>query len=68
LRRRQTLAFGLNDSPVGDLVDEYFLWLSPILFGNGKRLFRESDRARKLSLVDRKPTTTGGLPLTFRPS
>jgi dihydrofolate reductase len=52
-----------------DLVDEYFLAVFPILLGNGKRLFRESDReAIKLSLVDSKPTSTGGVLLTYRPA
>ena len=49
-----------------DLVDEYFLAVFPILLGSGKRLFRESDRARKLSLVDSKAISTGGVILTLR--
>ena len=50
-----------------DLVDEYFLAVFPLLLGNGKRLFRDSDRARSLRLVDSKTSTTGGLILTYRP-
>jgi dihydrofolate reductase len=50
-----------------DLVDEYFLAVFPLLLGNGKRLFRDSDRARNLRLVDSKTSTTGGLILTYRP-
>jgi dihydrofolate reductase len=50
-----------------DLVDEYFLAVFPILLGNGKRLFRDADRARNLRLVDSKTSTTGGLILTYRP-
>lgn len=50
-----------------DLVDEYFLTVSPIVLGSGKRLFRDSASARKLSLVDSKPTSTGSLMLTYRP-
>jgi dihydrofolate reductase len=50
-----------------DLVDEYFLALYPIVLGNGKRLFRESEHAKKLELVDSKVTTTGGVLLTYRP-
>ena len=50
-----------------DLVDEYFLAVFPIVLGSGKRLFREADRARRLSLVDFKATSTGGVMLTYRP-
>jgi dihydrofolate reductase len=50
-----------------DLVDEYFLVVFPILLGSGKRFFGESDRVRKLSLTESKPTTTGGVMLTYRP-
>jgi dihydrofolate reductase len=49
-----------------DLVDEYFLAVFPIVLGSGKRLFRDADRVRKLSLVDSKSTTTGGVLLTYR--
>lgn len=50
------------------LVDEYFLAVFPIVLGSGKRLFREYDEARTLTLVDSKPTTTGGVILTYRPA
>jgi dihydrofolate reductase len=49
-----------------DLVDEYFLAVFPIVLGSGKRLFREADRARRLSLVDSNATSTGGVMLTLR--
>jgi dihydrofolate reductase len=49
-----------------DLVDEYFLAVFPIVLGSGKRLFREADEARRLSLVDSKATSTGGVILTYR--
>jgi len=51
-----------------DLVDEYFLAVFPIVLGGGKRLFRESDQTRRLSLVDSKATSTGGVLLTYRPA
>jgi dihydrofolate reductase len=51
-----------------DLVDEFFLAVYPIVLGSGKRLFREADQVRKLSLVDSKPTSTGGVILTYRPA
>jgi dihydrofolate reductase len=51
-----------------DLVDEFFLAVYPVVLGSGKRLFREADQVRKLSLVDSKPTSTGGVILTYRPA
>jgi dihydrofolate reductase len=51
-----------------DLVDEYSLAVYPILPGSGKRLFPDGEQVRKLSLVDSKPTTTGGLLLTYEPA
>jgi dihydrofolate reductase len=51
-----------------DLVDEYFLVVFPIVLGRGKRLFREADQARRLTLVDFKGTSTGGVILTYRPA
>ena len=51
-----------------DLVDEYFLAVFPIVLGSGKRLFRDGDRARPLTLVESKSTGTGGVILTYRPA
>jgi dihydrofolate reductase len=51
-----------------NLVDEFFLAVYPIVLGSGKRLFRDSNQVRKLSLVDSKPTSTGGVILTYRPA
>jgi dihydrofolate reductase len=51
-----------------DLVDEYSLAVYPIVLGRGKKLFPGSDRALRLRLVDSKPTTTGGLLLTYEPA
>ena len=45
---------------------EYFLAVFPIVLGSGKRLFRQGDQARRLSLVDCKATRTGGVLLTCR--
>jgi dihydrofolate reductase len=49
------------------LVDEYVLAVYPIVLGTGKRLFDGADAA-KLELVASKPTTTGGVMLTYRPA
>ena len=50
----------------GDLVDELFLTVFPIVIGSGKRLFGEADRPTKLSLAASKVTSTGGVLLTYR--
>src|SRR5262249_2292022 len=48
-----------------DLVDEYQLWLHPVVLGEGKRLFRENGRRRDLTLVDSRTTGKGLVILTY---
>jgi dihydrofolate reductase len=48
-----------------DLVDEYEVWVHPILLGGGTRLFQESPSPTTLSLRDTKTTGTGVTVLTF---
>jgi dihydrofolate reductase len=48
-----------------DLVDEYRLFLHPLVLGAGKRLFRATDQPRRLRLVEAVPTTTGVLMLSY---
>jgi dihydrofolate reductase len=50
-----------------DLVDEYCLFLEPILLGGGKRIFPEDGRARELELVSTTAASTGVLVCTYRP-
>jgi dihydrofolate reductase len=50
-----------------DLVDEYSLAVFPLTLGGGKRLFADDEVLRRLRLVDSKPTSTGGILLTYRP-
>jgi hypothetical protein len=52
----------------GDLVDEYFLTVYPLMLGGGKRLFRDDRQLRRLELVDSMTTSTGGVVLTYRPA
>ena len=49
-----------------DLVDEYRLFLHPLVLGTGKRLFRQTPHPLPLRLVDCIPTTTGVLLLSYR--
>jgi dihydrofolate reductase len=42
-----------------DLVDEYRLWIVPLVLGEGKRLFARGTIPAALRLVDTKTSTTG---------
>jgi dihydrofolate reductase len=46
-------------------VDEYRLFVHPLVLGSGKRLFRKYPRPLPLQLVDCTPTTTGVLLLRY---
>jgi dihydrofolate reductase len=48
-----------------DLVDEYEIWIHPILLGKGKRLFEEPAGTTMLTLGGRKTTPGGITVLTF---
>ena len=49
-----------------DLIDQYDLWIVPIVLGSGKRLFREGSSLR-LKLVDEKRSGTGVVMATYVP-
>jgi dihydrofolate reductase len=51
-----------------DLVDEYRLFLHPLVLGAGKRLFRKTPQPLPMRLVDCTPTSTGVLLLTYVPA
>jgi dihydrofolate reductase len=51
-----------------DLVDEYLLFIEPILLGGGKRIFPDGGLARPLELVSAQPAKTGVLVCTYRPA
>jgi dihydrofolate reductase len=48
-----------------DLVDEYQLWLHPVVLGAGKTLFPDSGPRRDLTLVDSTTTGNGLVILTY---
>jgi len=50
-----------------DLVDEYRLFVHPLVLGAGKRLFRQAPRPIRLRLAGCIPTTTGVLLLSYQP-
>ena len=51
-----------------DLVDEYRVWVHPIVLVGGKRLFADGFDKSSLELVDVKSLSTGVVILTYRPA
>jgi len=51
-----------------DLVDQYRLWVFPLVIGSGKRLFSEGTIPSGLKLVDSKVSTTGVVMGTYEPA
>jgi dihydrofolate reductase len=50
------------------LVDEYRLWVFPLVMGSGKRLFADGTIPSGLKLVDSKVSTTGVVIGTYEPA
>ncbi len=50
------------------LVDEYRLWVFPVVIGSGKRLFADGTIPAGLKLVDSKVSTTGVVIGTYEPA
>jgi dihydrofolate reductase len=51
-----------------DLVDEYRLWIYPVVLGSGMRLFGDTEDAAALKLVDTKITSTGVAIHVYQPA
>ncbi|SCG52083.1 dihydrofolate reductase family protein [Micromonospora inositola] len=51
-----------------NLVDEFRLWVFPVVLGSGKRLFSEGTVPAGLKLVDSKVSTTGVVIGTYEPA
>lgn len=51
-----------------DLVDEYRLWIYPVVVGKGKRLFGDDVTAAGFTLADSRTSSTGVLMTTYRKS
>jgi dihydrofolate reductase len=49
-----------------DLVDDYRLYVEPIVLGGGKRIFSDNGQARPFELVSAVTATTGVLVCTYR--
>ncbi len=50
------------------LIDDYRLWIFPLILGRGKRLFERETAPQALSLVDTRSSSTGVLINTYRPA
>jgi dihydrofolate reductase len=50
------------------LVDEYRLWIFPLVIGSGKRLFAEGTVPSGLKLLDSRTSTTGVVMGTYEPA
>lgn len=50
------------------LIDEYHVWVYPVILGRGKRLFEQGARAAALRLTASKTSTTGVVMNTYVPA
>jgi dihydrofolate reductase len=51
-----------------NLIDEYRLWIFPLVIGSGQRLFSDGTIPAALKLVDSKVSTTGVMIGTYEPA
>jgi dihydrofolate reductase len=51
-----------------NLIDEYRIWIFPLVLGHGKRLFEKGTPPQGLVLADSKLSSTGVLLNTYRPA
>ena len=51
-----------------DLIDEYRMWVCPVVLGEGTRLFENNIPPRSLALIAARTTSTGVLLNTYRPA
>jgi dihydrofolate reductase len=50
-----------------DLIDEFRVWIFPVVLGTGKRLFGEGAPPSSLKLVDSQVSSTGVVMATYQP-
>ncbi len=56
----------LNALTRHNLIDEYEIWVHPLVVGSGKRLFAEGTETSVLELVETRAFATGVVALTYR--
>jgi len=52
----------------GNVVDQFRVWVFPVVLGSGKRLFGDGTAPSGLKLVDSKVSTTGVVISTYQPA
>jgi dihydrofolate reductase len=57
----------LQTLSAAELVDEYRIWVFPLVLGEGKRLFENGVPPRGLTLVETRGTPRGVLVNAYRP-
>ena len=50
-----------------DLIDEYRIWIHPVVVGKGKRLFKDRSEKAVLRLIETKTFRTGVVVLVYQP-
>ena len=51
-----------------DLIDEYRIWVHPVVVGSGKRLFKDGNDTTVLRLVGTKTFSSGVVVLSYQPA
>lgn len=51
-----------------DLIDEYRIWMHPLVLGSGKRLFPQAGQAARLQLTGTKLRSSGVVVMTYAPA
>ncbi len=51
-----------------DFIDEYRIWVQPIVVGSGKRLFEEGGGTKVLRLVELTTFGSGAVVLSYQPA
>jgi dihydrofolate reductase len=57
----------VHDLIAAQLVDEYRLFVYPVVIGRGRRMFADGADRRKLRLIESTPFYSGVVLLTYRP-
>jgi dihydrofolate reductase len=58
----------VHDLIANGLVDEYRLFVHPVVVGRGRKLFEEATALRELELTDVEPFRSGVILVTYRPA
>lgn len=56
-----------NSLRAENLIDEYRVWVDPIVQGGGKRYFADDGETTVLQLTDTRTLSSSGIVLTYQP-